>query len=70
MAQKIQAWTAYGPRIDLGQPMTEEEFIENIVAATNQSKGSVLAVLAEFGCIVGSGPEIRPHRVTAKRHAL
>jgi hypothetical protein len=47
MAQKIQAWTAYEPRVDLSQPMTEEEFIENIVAATNQSKGSVLAVLAE-----------------------
>jgi len=47
MAKKIQAWATYGPKIALGDPMTEEEFIENIVAATNQSKGSVLAVLAE-----------------------
>lgn len=47
MAKKIQAWGAYGPRIALGDPMRESEFIENIVAATNQTKGSILAVLAE-----------------------
>ena len=47
MAKPIQAWATYGPRIELGNSMTEDEFIENIVAATNQSKGSVLAVLAE-----------------------
>ena len=28
--------------------MTGDEFIENIIGATNQSKGSVLAVLAEL----------------------
>lgn len=48
MAKKIQAWAAYGPKITLGAPMKKEELIENIVAATNQSKGSVLAVLAEL----------------------
>lgn len=47
MAKKIQAWGTYGPRIALGDPVTEADFIENIVAATNQSKGSILAVLAE-----------------------
>ncbi len=47
MAQKIQAWSIYGPRLDLGKPLSQEEFIENIVAVTNQSKGSILAVLAE-----------------------
>ncbi len=47
MAKKIQAWGAYGPRIALGDPVTQADFIENIVAATNQSKGSILAVLAE-----------------------
>lgn len=45
MATKIEAWTAYGPRLELGQPMTSNELIENIVAATNQSRGSVLAEL-------------------------
>jgi hypothetical protein len=48
MAKRIQAWTAYGPRIELGKPMTKDEIIENIVNATNQSRGSVLAVLAEL----------------------
>ena len=35
--------------------MTEAEIIENIVAATNQSKGSVLAVLAELDVQIESG---------------
>ena len=48
MAKKIQAWVAYGPRIELTKPMTEEELTENVVAATNQSKGSLMASLAEM----------------------
>jgi hypothetical protein len=55
MAKKIQVWTAFGPKIDLGKPMSQEEIIENIVAATNQSKGSVLAVLAELDVQLESG---------------
>ena len=55
MAKKIQAWATYGPRIALGDPMTEEDIIENIVAATNQSKGSVLAVLAELDVQLEAG---------------
>jgi hypothetical protein len=34
MARTIQAWAAYGPKITLGSPMTKDEIIENIVAAT------------------------------------
>jgi hypothetical protein len=48
MANKIQAWTQYGPRLNLGDPMTSDELIENIILATNQSRGSVLAMLAEL----------------------
>jgi hypothetical protein len=48
MAKKIQAWAELGPRLELVAPMTGDELIENIVAATNQSRGSVLAVLAEL----------------------
>lgn len=48
MAKKIQAWTKFGPRLAKADPMKSEELIENIVAATNQSRGSVLAVLAEL----------------------
>jgi hypothetical protein len=55
MAKKIQVWAAYGPRIDLGTPMKKEEIIENIIAAMNQSKGSVLAVLAELDVQLEAG---------------
>ena len=55
MAKKIQAWATYGPRIQLGDPMTGDEIIENIVGGTNQSKGSVLAVLAELDVQLESG---------------
>ncbi len=48
MANKIQAWTEFGPRLEPNDPMTPDELIENIVLATNQSKGSVLAMLAEL----------------------
>jgi hypothetical protein len=48
MAKKIQAWTEFGPRLEPTSPMKEDELIENVVAATNQSRGSVLAVLAEL----------------------
>lgn len=55
MAKKIQAWVAYGPKIELGSPMKKDELIENIIAATNQSKGSVLAVLAELDVQIEAG---------------
>lgn len=48
MAKKIQAWTTYGPRLALALPVTSEEFVENLVQATNLSRGSVLAFLAEL----------------------
>ena len=48
MAKKIQAWVEFGPRLEPTGPMKEDELIENIIAATNQSRGSVLAVLAEL----------------------
>ncbi len=48
MAKKIQAWVEFGPRLEATVPMKNEELIENIVAATNQSRGSVLAVLSEL----------------------
>jgi hypothetical protein len=48
MAKNIQAWAKYGPKIKLGNPMTPEEIIENIITTTNQSRGSVLAILSEL----------------------
>jgi hypothetical protein len=55
MAKKIQAWVAYGPRISLRDPMTSQDIIDNIVAATNQSRGSVLAVLSELDVQIEAG---------------
>ncbi len=55
MAKKIKMWATLGPKIVLSDPMTKEELIENIVAATNQSKGSVIAVLAELDVQIESG---------------
>ena len=54
MAKKIQAWVKFGPRIELAPPMKSEELIENLIAATNQSRGSVLAVLSELDVQVES----------------
>lgn len=39
--------------------MSGDEIIENIVGATNQSKGSVLAVLAELDVQLESGLKAR-----------
>lgn len=55
MAKKIQAWVELGPRLELADPMTGDELIENIVAATNQSRGSVLAVLSELDVQMENG---------------
>jgi len=48
MAKKIQAWVEFGPRLEPTEPITPEGLIERIVAATNQSRGSVKAVLDEL----------------------
>lgn len=54
MAKTIQAWTKFGPRLELAAPMNSDELIENIVAATNQSRGSILAVLSELDTQIGA----------------
>ena len=55
MTNKIKAWTAFGPRLEPKEPMNSEEIIENIIKVTNQSKGSVLAVLSELDVQLESG---------------
>ena len=55
MSRKIQVWSKYGPRIALGSPMTQDEIIENVITVTNQSKGSVLAVLSELDVQIEQG---------------
>ena len=55
MAKRIQVWSKYGPRLDLGRTMTVDEIIENVITVTNQSKGSVLAVLSELDVQIEAG---------------
>lgn len=55
MPEKIEMWSKYGPRVVLGKPMKSDEVIENVIAVTNQSKGSVLAVLAELDVQIMAG---------------
>jgi hypothetical protein len=55
MNNKIKAWTKFGPRLEPKEPMESDEVIENIVKVTNQSKGSVLAVLSELDVQLESG---------------
>lgn len=55
MAKKIQAWVEFGPRIELSDPVTPKELVENLVNSTNQSRGSVLAMLSELDVQIESG---------------
>ena len=55
MAKRIEAWVEFGPRIELAKPMTAEEIIENIIMTTNQSRGSVKAILDELDVQTESG---------------
>ena len=55
MANKIKAWTKFGPRLKTKDPMDPEEIIENIVKVTNQSRGSVLAVISELDVQLENG---------------
>lgn len=55
MAKKIQAWVEFGPRIQLSDPMTSKEIIENLINATSQSRGSVLAMLSELDVQIEAG---------------
>lgn len=55
MPQKIRAWVEYGPRLAPIMPVDEDTVINNTVLNTNQSRGSVLAVLAESDKEVEAG---------------
>ena len=51
MAHKVQASATYGPRILSSTTMEADEFVEQLVNSTNQSRGSLLAMLAEMDAI-------------------
>jgi hypothetical protein len=52
MAKKIQMWHELGPRLAPATPVEAEEVIEELVASTNQTRGSVLAVLSELDVVI------------------
>ncbi len=55
MAKPIQAWTEFGPKLAKTDPVTAEEVIDYLVAATNQTRGSILAVLSELDVVIENG---------------
>ena len=52
MAAKIKMWRELGPRLAPQTPMESEEIIEDLIAGTNQTRGSVLAVLSELDALI------------------
>jgi hypothetical protein len=48
MIKNIKMWRELGPRLAPAPAMEAEEIIEQVVATTNQTRGSILAALAEL----------------------
>ena len=55
MAKKIQMWTQLGPKLAPATPIEAEDVIEQLVQATNQTRGSILAVLSELDEVILRG---------------
>ena len=52
MAKRIQAWTEYGPRLELQDALTDDELMRRAVSHTNQSRGSLQAALDEIDVLI------------------
>ena len=52
MAKKIQMWRELGPQLAPATAVQAEEIIEDLVATTNQTRGSILAVLSELDTVI------------------
>jgi hypothetical protein len=52
MAKRIEAWTAFGPRLARAKKIEPEAVIERLVLSTGESRGSVLAVLSHLDDLV------------------
>ncbi len=55
MAKKIQMWAELGPKLAKADPITGEDIVEQLVQATNQTRGSILAVLSELDEVILQG---------------
>ena len=60
MAAKIKMWQELGPKLATATPMDPEEIIEELIAATNQTPGSILAVLSELDVVISKGLKAEP----------
>jgi len=56
MAKKIQAWTAFGPRLEPATPLSGDELIEQLTEGSNESMSSVLAVLSAMDKVTDVNP--------------
>ncbi len=48
MAKKIRMWRELGPQLKQQPTIGPVEVVESLISTTNQTKGSILAVLAEL----------------------
>ena len=55
MAQATKMWQELGPKLASATPMQAEEIIDELVSTTNQSRGSILAVLSELDVVIEKG---------------
>jgi len=55
ISELIKMWSMYGPCSAHGKLMKSDEVIQNVVAHTNQSKGSLLALLSELDVQILAG---------------
>ena len=55
MAKKIRMWAELGPKLAPADPIMAEDIIEQLILATNQSRGSILAVLSELDEVILQG---------------
>ncbi len=55
MAKKIKMWRKLGPRLTPATPMESEDVVDNLVAATNESRGSLLSTLSELDVLLERG---------------
>lgn len=55
MAKKIKMWRVLGPRLAPATPMESEDVVEELVEATNESRGSLLSTLSELDVVLERG---------------
>ncbi len=52
MAHNIKMWRELGPRLAKTDPVEAEEVIDLMIATTNQTRGSLLAILSELDVVL------------------